>query len=487
MNRGRSRIAGGHSNPRGRGRGSRPVAESAAHHYNPVSATGHPNESSSGSRYKKSPSVEQTPWQGKRNSPSASPNNIPERESSWKVSKDDNPKLSEQIAPEGGQGHGWPQPIGEDGHSYRRSWQSKNVPKAGDSLKQTNSLYDIAHEKILPSLKEKIGYIGAQADTSAKGADDTNSLDLDQSFMKNITHLHDESDLPVESAAGNRHFYDKGLEQVQAFNGKACDHRSSHHSQSVPVAEQFDICPPKTGTAVVLKPSLLEKNRLKRNDIKRSMEGSKGTVLRAGMVLLKNYISSSEQVEIVKTCRKLGIGPGGFYQPGYRDGAKLHLKMMCLGLNWDPEESKYGELRPTDGAKPPCIPDEFKQLVKRAMETSHILIANECGAGKPDNILPFMSPDICIVNFYSANGRLGLHQDRDETQESLHRELPVVSFSIGDSSEFLYGDQREIDKADKVVLESGDVLIFGGKSRHIFHGTVLTSCGILKLIEPDVS
>ena len=46
----------------------------------------------------------------------------------------------------------------------------------------------------------------------------------------------------------------------------------------------------------------------------------------------------------------------------------------------------------------------------------------------------------------------------------------MVSFSIGDSAEFLYGDQRDVDKADKVVLESGDVLIFGGNSRHIFHG-----------------
>ena len=46
----------------------------------------------------------------------------------------------------------------------------------------------------------------------------------------------------------------------------------------------------------------------------------------------------------------------------------------------------------------------------------------------------------------------------------------MVSFSIGDSAEFLYGDQRDVDKANKVELESGDVLIFGGSSRHIFHG-----------------
>lgn len=61
-------------------------------------------------------------------------------------------------------------------------------------------------------------------------------------------------------------------------------------------------------------------------------------------------------------------------------------------------------------------------------------------------------------------------QDRDESPESLDSGLPVVSFSIGNSAEFLYGDERDVQKAEKVLLESGDVLIFGGKSRHIFHG-----------------
>ena len=61
-------------------------------------------------------------------------------------------------------------------------------------------------------------------------------------------------------------------------------------------------------------------------------------------------------------------------------------------------------------------------------------------------------------------------QDQDESPESLHRELPVVSFSLGDSTECLYGDDRDANKANKVTLESGDVLIFGGKSRHIYHG-----------------
>lgn len=61
-------------------------------------------------------------------------------------------------------------------------------------------------------------------------------------------------------------------------------------------------------------------------------------------------------------------------------------------------------------------------------------------------------------------------QDRDESEESLRKGLPVVSFSIGDTAEFLYGDQRDIHNAEKVELASGDVLVFGGQSRHIFHG-----------------
>jgi alkylated DNA repair dioxygenase AlkB len=63
-----------------------------------------------------------------------------------------------------------------------------------------------------------------------------------------------------------------------------------------------------------------------------------------------------------------------------------------------------------------------------------------------------------------------LPQDKDECAESLQRGAPVVSFSVGDSAEFCYGKERELTKAEKVILDSGDVLIFGGPSRMLFHG-----------------
>lgn len=116
------------------------------------------------------------------------------------------------------------------------------------------------------------------------------------------------------------------------------------------------------------------------------------------------------QINIVETCQNLGVGPGGFYQPGYKDGAKLRLQMMCLGLDWDPQTRKYENKRAVDGNRPPDIPSEFSILVKRALKDAHALIKNECNTSNIEDILPLMSPDICIVNFYTTNGRLGLHQ-----------------------------------------------------------------------------
>ncbi|XP_054787098.1 uncharacterized protein LOC129293259 isoform X2 [Prosopis cineraria] len=208
-------------------------------------------------------------------------------------------------------------------------------------------------------------------------------------------------------------------------------------------------------------------------------------ILRPGMVLLKHYLSHNNQVELVRICRELGLGPGGFYRPGYKDGAKLRLQMMCLGLDWDPQTRKYGNIRSMDHCEPPNIPSEFRDLAGLAVEEAQNLSKKMFKVNNVEDVLPSMSPDICIVNFYTAYGRLGLHQDRDESRESLHGGLPVVSFSVGDSAEFLYGDERDVKKAEKVVLDSGDVLIFGGESRLVYHGVsyIIPNSAPRKLLE----
>ncbi|KAL6560014.1 hypothetical protein OROGR_005131 [Orobanche gracilis] len=232
----------------------------------------------------------------------------------------------------------------------------------------------------------------------------------------------------------------------------------------------FDICLNRNRSIPKLKSSLLQQNRASRSELKRRAEGENIKILRPGMILLKGYISLKDQIKLIKACRDLGLGRGGFYQPVHRDGAKLHLKMMCLGQNWDPKTSTYSDRRPIDDTKPPSIPDEFQQLVKGALQECHSYLEAHSKGRNMQGILPSMSPNICIVNFYTKSGKLGLHQDKDESQESIRKGLPVVSFSLGDSAEFLFGDQRDVDEADKVVLDSGDVLIFGGASRLIYHG-----------------
>ncbi|KAK2970031.1 hypothetical protein RJ640_008371 [Escallonia rubra] len=288
------------------------------------------------------------------------------------------------------------------------------------------------------------------------------------SYLADTACLSSESSFVAKSGIKEVPSKDTGCGQISHV--KTGHTGASENSDCQPVGAPFDICRERNDTHVRLKPSLHVKNREKRNEIKRAMEEQSPSVLRSGMILLKSHISFQDQVKIIKSCRELGLGSGGFYQPGYRDGAKLNLKMMCLGMNWEPETSKYADLREFDGAKPPAIPIEFHQLVKGAIQDSHAYLHKHLKPRNVEGILPPLSPSICIVNFYSNSGRLGLHQDKDETQESLRRELPVVSISVGDSAEFLYGDQRDIEKAEKVILESGDVLIFGGKSRHIFHG-----------------
>ncbi|KAL3830245.1 hypothetical protein ACJIZ3_019047 [Penstemon smallii] len=349
----------------------------------------------------------------------------------------------------------------------------------------------------MPKIRRKIR-LDLSARSERKEVEIIDPLQLETSTS--ISHLND---LGLPTSFG------KKSSRSQRPNQSHYKHRetkrSSMLSPGINIDEPFDICLPKPRRQYGVPKSFgNEKNREMwvpkvqpdeeevqhklnvemESDTEHSVEEI-GQVLRPGMVLFKGYIPLSEQVEIVKKCQELGRGPGGFYRPGFDGGAKLRLNMMCLGLDWNPQTKNYREKRQHDDAKPPNIPHEFASLVYRVLHDSHALIERDSKTSNVEDILPRMSPDVCIVNFYATNGRLGLHQDRDESQESLWKGLPVVSFSIGDSAEFLYGDSRDVEKAENVILESGDVLIFGGESRLIFHGvtTIIPNTAPCSLIK----
>ena len=81
-----------------------------------------------------------------------------------------------------------------------------------------------------------------------------------------------------------------------------------------------------------------------------------------------------------------------------------------------------------------------------------------------------IDPDLCILNYYDADGRMGLHQDKDEGPRSIAAGIPVVSLSIGDTARFLFGGLARRDPIESIALESGDAFVFGGPARLRYHG-----------------
>jgi DNA oxidative demethylase len=79
---------------------------------------------------------------------------------------------------------------------------------------------------------------------------------------------------------------------------------------------------------------------------------------------------------------------------------------------------------------------------------------------------PRFRPDSCHINRYQAGVKLGLHQDRHECDLS----QPIVSISLGLECVFLLGGIQRIDQVKRILLEHGDVIVWGGPSRMRFHG-----------------
>ena len=174
-----------------------------------------------------------------------------------------------------------------------------------------------------------------------------------------------------------------------------------------------------------------------------------------GAWYLRRYLSDSEQGAIAAQCLELGSREAGFYTPIVRGGHPMSVRMLCLGRHWNARTYTYENVRSDIDARPvPALPSDLA------------LIAARAGRAAGFDFLP----DLCIVNWYATSSRMGLHQDKDESRESLERGAPVVSLSIGDSARFLFGGLKRRDPVEKILLESGDVFVFGGESRLRYHG-----------------
>ncbi|TXH06486.1 MAG: DNA oxidative demethylase AlkB [Rhodocyclaceae bacterium] len=127
----------------------------------------------------------------------------------------------------------------------------------------------------------------------------------------------------------------------------------------------------------------------------------------------------------------------------------------CGPLGWvsDRRGYRYAPLDPASGTPWPDFPPGFLQLAEAAAATSGF---------------PGYRPEACLINRYAPGTRLSLHQDRDEDD----RVAPIVSVSLGLPATFLFGGFSRGDKAVRVPLAHGDVVVWGGVDRMRFHGVM---------------
>jgi alkylated DNA repair protein (DNA oxidative demethylase) len=174
-----------------------------------------------------------------------------------------------------------------------------------------------------------------------------------------------------------------------------------------------------------------------------------------GVAWLRQYLPLDQQRALVARCCDVMDGPAGGYVPTVRGGGKMRVRMVCLGRHWNALTYRYEERRTDyDGSAVAPVPEGFVTLAAR--------IALDAGFT--------FRPDICLVSWYESNGRMGLHQDKDESPASIGAGLPVVSISLGDTARFLFGGVRRRDPVDTIPLASGDAFVFGGAARLRYHG-----------------
>jgi DNA oxidative demethylase len=175
-----------------------------------------------------------------------------------------------------------------------------------------------------------------------------------------------------------------------------------------------------------------------------------------GVVHVPAWLGLPAQRALVEDFRRWALPPAGLRHPRVPTGHLMSVQSVCLGWHWQPYTySRTAD--DTDGAPVKPLPPEILRLARAAVDTA-------CGPSGADTDV--YTPDAAIVNLYAPGARLGLHQDGEEPSAA-----PVVTISLGDSCTFrLAGVDRRTGPFSDIEMRSGDLLVFGGPNRRIYHG-----------------
>ena len=170
-------------------------------------------------------------------------------------------------------------------------------------------------------------------------------------------------------------------------------------------------------------------------------------VLRGFARALQAELLADVQAVIASAPLRQLITPGGL---------RMSVAMTnCGTLGWvsDRRGYRYDAIDPERGAPWPAMPSSFTRLAAQA--------ASRAG-------FEGFVPDACLINRYAPGTKLSMHQDLDEHD----LRAPIVSVSLGLPATFLFGGLQRADKAQRIGLRHGDVVVWGGPSRLRFHGVL---------------
>lgn len=174
-------------------------------------------------------------------------------------------------------------------------------------------------------------------------------------------------------------------------------------------------------------------------------------VLPDGVRHVPAFLEAEEQQALLDDIRAIVAQAPLFVPAMPRTGKEMSVRMTnCGALGWVTDKARgyrYQATHPVTGHPWPPIPDRLLALWDSVSGYPH-------------------PPEACLVNFYDAGAKMGLHQDRDEQEFG----APVVSLSLGDACLFRVGGPRRQDKTVSFRLESGDLVVLGGEGRLAFHG-----------------
>lgn len=149
-------------------------------------------------------------------------------------------------------------------------------------------------------------------------------------------------------------------------------------------------------------------------------------------------------------------------------GSEMSVAMSnCGTYGWvsDRKGYRYATHDPLTGRSWPPMPQALRDLAGHAARM----------AGYVD-----FTPDACLINRYAQGARMGLHQDKDEQDLT----QPIVSVSLGLPAVFQFGGLQRSAPVQRLLLEHGDVAVWGGPARLRYHGIQPLKPGLHALTGP---